>query len=90
MISSFTDMVSCALADLPEGNTGLLDEFQLSLPIAEHLMNLGFVPGVEVTAARSGPSGDPRIYRVDGTEVAIRSDLARRIFVRRVLGKMEA
>jgi ferrous iron transport protein A len=87
MISSFTDMSICSLTDLPEGKTGLLADFELSPAIAEHLMNLGFIPGLEVTVARSGPSGDPRVYRVDGTEVALRGDLARRILVRKVFGK---
>ena len=50
--------------------------------IAEHLMNLGFVPGLEVRVIRSGPGGNPRVYRVDGTEVALRRDLSRCIAVR--------
>jgi ferrous iron transport protein A len=44
-------------------------------------MNLGFVPGLEVTVARSSPGGDPRVYRVEGTEVAMRRDLSRHIHV---------
>ena len=44
-------------------------------------MNLGFVPGLEVKVLRSGPGGDPRVYRVDGTEVAMRRDLSRHIQV---------
>ena len=44
-------------------------------------MNLGFVPGLEVTVERSGPGGDPRVYRVEGTEVAIRRELSRHIHV---------
>lgn len=44
-------------------------------------MNLGFVPGLEVTVLRSGPGGDPRVYRVDGTEVAMRRDVSRHIHV---------
>ena len=44
-------------------------------------MNLGFVPGLEVKVLRSGPGGDPRVYRVDGTEVAMRRDLSRHIHV---------
>ena len=75
-------METRALADLPEGTSGLLDALELSPQLAEHLMNLGFIPGLEVTVARAGPGGDPRIYRVDGTEVALRRDLACRILVR--------
>ena len=71
----------CALADLNVGDRAVVEELELAEPVAEHLMNLGFVPGLEVTVARSGPGGDPRIYRVDGTEVAIRRDVSRHIHV---------
>src|ERR1700690_2786092 len=47
-----------ALADLRVGETAILSDIELSTPVAEHLMNLGFVPGLEVTVARSGPGGD--------------------------------
>jgi ferrous iron transport protein A len=72
------------LSDLEPGGRGILGEFDLPEQIADQLMNLGLVPGLEVTAAGSGPGGDPRIYRVDGTEVALRRELARHMRVERV------
>ncbi|MEN6607577.1 MAG: FeoA family protein [Bryobacteraceae bacterium] len=41
------------------------------------------MPGSRVTAASSAPSGDPRVYRVDGSEVALRRETARHLFLRR-------
>ncbi len=70
-----------ALADLRIGESAVLSELEVSPPVAEHLMNLGFVPGLVVKVLRSGPGGDPRVYRVDGTEVAMRRDLSRHIHV---------
>ena len=70
-----------ALADLRVGERAILEDLELDHPIAEHLMNLGFVPGLEVTVERSGPGGDPRVYRVEGTEVAMRHELSRHIHV---------
>ena len=70
-----------ALADLKVGERAIVRDLQLEHPVAEHLMNLGFVPGLEVTVERSGPGGDPRVYRVEGTEVAIRRELSRHIHV---------
>jgi ferrous iron transport protein A len=70
-----------ALADLRVGESAVLSELEVSPPVAEHLMNLGFVPGLVVQVLRSGPGGDPRVYRVDGTEVAMRRDLSRHIYV---------
>ena len=77
------------LSELKEGSTGVLTELDLTPRVAEHLMNLGFIPGVEVTVARSGPGGDPRIYRVEGTEIALRRELARHIVVRHTGSKAE-
>lgn len=64
-----------SLADLREGERAILGELALEPATAEHLMNLGLVPGVEVLVAHSGPGGDPRIYRVEGTELALRREL---------------
>ncbi len=64
-----------SLADLREGERAILGELALEPNTAEHLMNLGLVPGVEVVVAHSGPGGDPRIYRVEGTELALRREL---------------
>ena len=69
------------LADLLVGERAIVQELQLDHSIAEHLMNLGFVPGLEVSVERSGPGGDPRVYRVEGTEVAMRRELSRHIQV---------
>ncbi len=64
-----------SLADLQQGERAILGELALEPATAEHLMNLGLVPGVEVSVAHSGPGGDPRIYRVEGTEIALRREL---------------
>ncbi len=73
-----------ALADLEVGDRAIVSDLELAPTVAEHLMNLGFVPGLEVTVARSGPGGDPRVYRVEGTEVAMRRDISRHIHVRMI------
>ncbi|HEX6879889.1 MAG TPA: FeoA family protein [Terriglobales bacterium] len=69
------------LADLHVGERAILGDIELEPATADHLMNLGLVPGVEVLVAHSGPGGDPRIYRVEGTEVALRGELSRCIAV---------
>jgi Fe2+ transport system protein FeoA len=35
-----------------------------------------------VEAARSAPGGDPRVFRVDGSEIALRADTASRLFLK--------
>ena len=70
------------MAELRRGEAGVLDRLDVSDDIAGRLMELGFIPGAVVTAAASAPGGDPRIFRVDGSEVALRAETARRILLR--------
>lgn len=70
------------LADLREGDRAVLDRIDLPADISRRLMELGFLPGHEVTAAHSAPGGDPRVFRVDGSEVALRRETAARLYLR--------
>lgn len=74
--------ISVSLVDLEEGEHGILDRLDLPDDIARRLMELGFLPGHEVTAARSAPGGDPRVFRVDGSEIALRRETAQCMVVR--------
>jgi ferrous iron transport protein A len=71
------------LADLPAGQRCILDHLDLPADLARRLMELGFLPGTEVVPARRAPGGGPRVFRVDGSEVALRQETAARLFVRR-------
>jgi len=44
-------------------------------------MELGFLPGSEVVAGKTAPGGDPRVFRVDGSEIALRKETARRLLL---------
>jgi ferrous iron transport protein A len=70
------------LVDLAEGEQGVLEHIDLPEDFARRLMELGFLPGHLITAARGAPGGDPRVFRVDGSEIALRSETARRMRVR--------
>jgi Fe2+ transport system protein FeoA len=63
---------SLTLADLAEGQTAVLNSLSLPGTTSEHLMWLGFVPGAEITAGKTGPGGDPRVYTVCGSAFALR------------------
>jgi len=45
-------------------------------------MELGFIPGTTVIAGRAGPGGDPRVYRVDGSEIALRKETTEHLLLR--------
>ncbi len=70
------------LADLREGEAGVIDRLELPEDLATRLMELGFLPGSSVTAARCAPGGDPRVFRVDGSEIALRKDTASHLILK--------
>ena len=66
-----------SLADLVPGESGVLTGMDLPEADALRLMELGFLPGSVIVAARCAPGGDPRVYRVEGTEFALRGETAK-------------
>ena len=70
------------LADLLEGEAAVLESINLPDDFALRLMELGFIPGMSVTAARCAPGGDPRVFRVDGSEIALRRETAAQLLVK--------
>ena len=60
------------LVDLRRGEAGIVDRLDLPADDARRLMELGFLPGTRVTAGQSAPGGDPRVFQVDGSEIALR------------------
>lgn len=81
-IESIGTHIPVKLSDLGFGEIAVVDDFDLPEQVAEQLMNLGLIPGLEVALAHSGPGNTPRIYRVDGTEFALRRGVAEHILLR--------
>jgi ferrous iron transport protein A len=72
-----------SLAELRTGQRCILDRLDLPEDMARRLMELGFLPGNEIVLGLKAPGGGPRVYRVDGSEVALRRETAARLYVRR-------
>ncbi len=71
-----------SITSLRRGESGVLDRIELPEADARRLMEMGFLPGHTVIPAQSAPGGDPRVYRVDGSEIALRRETARHLFLR--------
>ena len=71
-----------SIYDLKPGQSGILDSLHLTADEAQRLMEIGFLPGSSVEVGRSAPGGDPRVYRVDGSEFAMRRETAVKILLR--------
>jgi ferrous iron transport protein A len=70
------------LAELKQGEHGIIERIDLPADVAQRLMELGFLPGTQVTRALSAPGGDPRVFRVDGSEIALRRETAAKLLLR--------
>jgi ferrous iron transport protein A len=70
-----------ALSQIEPGETAVIE--RLALPASEEqlLMRFGFFVGAEVKCSRRAPLGDPIVYSVDGSEIALRAETACRIYV---------
>ena len=69
------------LADLSDGQAGLVTELHSQGPERRRMMDLGIVPGTRVTAEMKSPLGDPVAYRVRGALVALRREQARLVSI---------
>ena len=70
------------LTFLKRGESAILDRIDLPEDDARRLMELGFLPGHSITRAHAAPGGDPRVFQVDGSEVALRRETAIHLLVR--------
>jgi ferrous iron transport protein A len=70
------------LTELRRGEAGVLERLDLPEDDARRLMEMGFLPGHTVVPAHAAPGGDPRVFRVDGSEVALRRETASRLILR--------
>lgn len=79
--NSLAEAIPATLVDLRRGDAAILEGIDLPAEDARRLMELGFLPGTRVTAGQSAPGGDPRVFQVDGSEIALRRETARRLRV---------
>ena len=70
------------LTDLRRGQQAVISGFDLPEAFSRRLMELGFLPGTPVTAGFSAPGGDPRVFQVDGSEIALRRETAKRLTIK--------
>ncbi len=73
-----------SLSDLSLGSDCQIVSLELSGLLRRRILDLGIVPGTLISCIRRGPSGDPTAYMVRGTLIALRSEDAAQIFVRKL------
>lgn len=69
----------CTLEDLKEGETGVIARVKGKGAFRRRIMDMGFIPGQEITVVRRAPLQDPVEYSIMGYLVSIRRSEARLI-----------
>ena len=78
------------LKDLEIGQTALIDAVGGEGALRQHFLDMGVIPGAEVTLEKFAPMGDPMELRIHGYELTLRLADAEAIDVHLVSGKEEA
>ncbi len=64
------------LSALQTGERAVISCLDAPAETSDWLMEAGFLPCAPIEFLYAAPGGSPRIYIVDGTEIAIRKELA--------------
>ena len=67
------------LNELPVGQTAVISRLGGEGALRQHLLDMGVLPGAEVTMMKLAPMGDPMELRIHGYELTLRLDDARDI-----------
>ncbi len=86
-----TQETGLPLTSLGLGETGEVLSISTKIRGAERrrLMDLGILPGTQITAEMRSPGGDPTAYRIRGALIALRSEQAGKIRIRKLAGRGE-
>ena len=60
------------LAELKEGQKAVLTEIGGEGALRQHFLDMGLIPGTEITYVKAAPMGDPVEYLVWGYELNLR------------------
>jgi len=79
-----TPVLPVPMGELPVGSQARVVEIAGSGRHQRRMLDMGFVPGAEVTTVRKAPLGDPIEYRIKGTAVALRCEDADTVVVEEI------
>jgi len=72
---------ACTLAELEIGDSATVTEVGGTGALRQHFLDMGVIPGVEMTLVKFAPLGDPMEFLIHGYELTLRVDDAKKIKV---------
>ena len=73
------------LKDLKPGESGVIKRVGGTGALRQHFLDMGVIPGAEVTVIQFAPMGDPVELRIHGYELTLRLDDADKIDVQTII-----
>ena len=77
------------LRDLKIGNTAVIEKVGGEGSLRQHFLDMGVIPGAEITLEKFAPMGDPMEFRIHSYELTLRVADAEKILVRPITEKSE-
>lgn len=84
MLIDFQEEFSLTLKELEKGKTATIESIGGEGALRQHFLDMGLIPGVDVTLIKFAPMGDPMELRIAGYELTIRLADAEKIVIRDV------
>ena len=78
------------IKDLEIGQSAVIEKVGGGGALRQHFLDMGVIPGTEVTLVKLAPLGDPMELRIHGYELTLRLDDAQKISVRPISHSMES
>ena len=75
------------LKDLPIGKTATIVSIDGNQDLRQHLLDMGLIPGSEITMIKHAPMGDPIEVRIHSYELTLRNDDANKITIENIHDK---
>ncbi len=77
------------LSNLKIGGTAVVEKIGGGGSLRQHFLDMGVIPGAEITLEKFAPMGDPMEFRIHSYELTLRVADAEKILVKPVNGKSE-
>lgn len=74
-------MNTSTLAELSEGNRGIVRSIGVGADMRRRLMDLGLIENTEIFCLNRSPSGNPTAYFIRGAVIALRKTDTERILI---------
>ena len=72
------------LAEIKEGESAILTEIGGAGALRQHFLDMGVIPGAEITLVKFAPMGDPIEFRIHEYELTLRVDDAKQIGIEKL------